>query len=368
VKRRVVILFGGRSAEHEVSVVSARSVLAALDPERYEAIPVGVTRQGRWVPLPGGPPALAAGSTAPALPGVADDAEGEVAMDQRPGAHALLAPDGSRTEIDVVFPVMHGPHGEDGSIQGFLEMAGVPYVGSGVLASAVGMDKAVQKVLFAAAGIPVVPHEVVHERDWEEDPEAVEARAEHLGYPLFAKPAALGSSVGITKVAEAAGLRGALEEAFGFGRKAVLERSVEGARELEVAVLGNDEPVASVAGEIVPSGHAFYDYDAKYLDEHGAELIVPAELDRRTLEEIRRLAVAAFRAIDGAGMARVDFFLTAEGGLLLNEINTIPGFTSISMYPKLWEASGVPYPALVDRLIELALERHEAERKRGTGA
>ena len=366
-RRRVVVLFGGRSAEHEVSVVSARSVLRALDPDRYEAIPIGVTKQGRWVLLPGGPPGLAE-SAAGGLPGVADEAEGEVVLDQRPGAHALLAPDGSRTEIDVVFPVMHGPHGEDGSIQGLLEIAGVPYVGSGVLASALGMDKAVQKVLFAAAGIPVVAHEVVHEREWEEDPEAVEARAEHLGYPLFAKPAALGSSVGITKVLGAAGLRGALEEALRYGRKAVLERSVEGGRELEVAVLGNDEPVASVAGEIVPRGHAFYDYAAKYLDDHGAELIVPAEIPAETLEETRRLAVAAFRAIDGAGMARVDFFLTPERGLLLNEVNTIPGFTSISMYPKLWEASGLPYPALVDRLIELALERHEAERKKGTDA
>ena len=366
-RRRVVVLFGGRSAEHEVSVVSARSVLQALDPERYEAISIGVTKQGRWVLLPGGPPALAEG-TAHGLPGIDDDAQGEVALDQRPGSHALVSLDGSRTEIDVVFPVMHGPHGEDGSIQGFLEMAGVPYVGSGVLGSAVGMDKAVQKVLLAAAGIPVVPHEVVHEREWEEDPEAVEARAEHLGYPVFAKPAALGSSVGITKVPDAAGLRRALEEAFRYGRKAVLERSVEGGRELEVAVLGNDDPVASVAGEIVPRGHAFYDYEAKYLDEHGADLIVPADVPPETLEEIRRLAVAAFRAIDGAGMARVDFFLTREGGVFLNEVNTIPGFTTISMYPKLWEASGVGYPALVDRLIELALERHQAERKKGTGA
>ena len=366
-RRRVVVLFGGRSAEHEVSVVSARSVLGALDPERYEAIPIGVTKQGRWVLLPGGPPPLAAAGGS-ALPGVAEDAPGEVALDQRPGAHALVSLDGSRTEIDVVFPVMHGPHGEDGSIQGFLEMAGVPYVGSGVLASAVGMDKAVQKVLFAAAGIPVVPHEAVHEREWEDDPEAVEARAAHLGYPLFAKPAALGSSVGITKVNEPSELRAALEEAFRYGRKAVLERSIEGGRELEVAVLGNDEPVASVAGEIVPRGHAFYDYEAKYLDEHGAELLVPAQIAPGTLEEVRRMAVAAFRAIDAAGMARVDFFLTREGGLLLNEVNTIPGFTTISMYPKLWEASGVSYPELVDRLIELALERHELERKRGAGA
>jgi D-alanine-D-alanine ligase len=228
------------------------------------------------------------------------------------------------------------------------------------------MDKAVQKVLFAAAGIPVVEHEVVHEREWEEDPEGVQARAEHLGFPLFAKPAALGSSVGITKVLEPAGLRPALETALRYGRKALLERAVEGGREIECAVLGNDDPVASVAGEIVPRGHPFYDYEAKYLDEHGAELLVPAPLAPETLEEVQRLAIAAFRAIDGAGMARVDFFLTAEGRLLLNEINTIPGFTGISMYPRLWEASGVPYPDLVERLIELALERHEAERKRGT--
>jgi D-alanine-D-alanine ligase len=348
-------------------VVSARAVIAALDPERYEAIAIGVTKQGRWVLLPGGPPALGAGG-ARALPGVPEDTgSSAVALDQSPGAHALVAADGSRTDIDVVFPVMHGPHGEDGSVQGFLEMAGVPYVGSGVLASAVGMDKALQKVVFAAVGIPVVPHEVVLEREWEEDPDVVEARAGHLGYPLFAKPAALGSSVGISKVGSVADLRGALEEAFRYGRKAVLERAVEGGREIEVSVLGNDDPVASVAGEIVPKGHAFYDYEAKYLDEHGAELIVPAEIPPEALEEIRRLAVAAFRAIDASGMARVDFFLTAEGSIYLNEVNTIPGFTDISMYPKLWEASGVPYPQLVDRLIELALERHELERKKATG-
>jgi D-alanine-D-alanine ligase len=366
VRRRVVVLFGGRSAEHEVSVISARSVLDALDPERYEAIPIGVTKEGRWRAMPGGPPALTAGASEGVLPGVEERAGDEVALDQGPGAQTLVAPDGTRTEIDVVFPVMHGPFGEDGSIQGFLEMAGVPYVGAGVLGSAVGMDKAVQKVLFADAGIPIVEHEVVRERDWEEDAERVEARAEHLGYPLFVKPAALGSSVGITKVHEPGELRPALEEALRYGRKAVLERAVAGAREIECAVLGNDDPVASVAGEIVPRGHEFYDYEAKYLDEHGAELIVPADIAPATLEEVQRLSIAAFRALDGAGMARVDFFLTPDGRLLLNEVNTIPGFTSISMYPKLWEASGIAYPALVDRLIELALERHEAERKKGT--
>jgi D-alanine-D-alanine ligase len=368
-RRRVVVLFGGRSAEHEVSVISARSVMEALDPQRYESIAIGVTKGGLWRLMPAGPPAAGSGGTSSALPGVGDASGRDVALDQEPGAHALVGPDGSRTEIDVVFPVMHGPYGEDGSVQGFLEMAGVPYVGSGVLGSALGMDKAVQKVLFQDAGIPVVQSEVVHERVWEEDPEGVEARAEHLGYPSFAKPASLGSSVGITKVHGPDELRGALEEAFRYGRKALLERAVEGGREIECAVLGNDDPVASVAGEIVPRGrHEFYDYDAKYLDERGAELIVPADIRAATLEEVQRLAVTAFRAIDATGMARVDFFLLPDGRLFLNEVNTIPGFTSISMYPKLWEASGVPYAELVDRLIELAIERHEVERKKGTGA
>ncbi|MGZ4124252.1 MAG: D-alanine--D-alanine ligase family protein [Actinomycetota bacterium] len=366
-RRRVVVLFGGRSAEHEISVVSARSVIDALDPERYEPVAIGVTKDGRWHLVEGGPSSLASGSPANALPAVTEGSGPEVALDQEPGAQALVAADGDRTEIDVVFPVMHGPFGEDGSIQGFLEMAGVPYVGAGVLGSAVGMDKAVQKVLFHAAGIPVVEHEVVHERDWEEDPQAVEARAAHLGYPLFSKPATLGSSVGVVRVEDPVELRPALEEAFRYGRKAVLETAVEGAREVEVAVLGNDDPVASVAGEIVPKGHAFYDYEAKYLDEHGAELLIPAPLDDATHQEIRRLAVAAFEAVECAGMARVDFFVRPTGEIVLNEINTIPGFTQISMYPKLWAASGVSYPELIDRLIELAIERHERERKKGTG-
>jgi D-alanine-D-alanine ligase len=365
-RRRVVVLFGGRSAEHEISVISARSVLEALDPERYEAIPVGVTKLGRWRLMRAGPPALPAAGAGAELPGVEPSAGEIVSLDQEPGRHALVAPDGSRTEIDVVFPVMHGPYGEDGSIQGFLEMAGVPYVGAGVLGSAVGMDKAVQKVLFESVGIPVVEHLVLHEREWESDPGGVAARAASIGFPLFCKPAALGSSVGITKVDGPDALRPALEEAFRYGRKAVLERAEQGAREIECAVLGNDDPVASVAGEIVPRGHAFYDYAAKYLDERGAELIVPADLEPEVLEEVQQLSVAAFRAIDGAGMARVDFFLTPGGRLLLNEVNTIPGFTSISMYPKLWEASGVSYPELVDRLIELAMERNDAERKKGT--
>ncbi|HXF36316.1 MAG TPA: D-alanine--D-alanine ligase family protein [Actinomycetota bacterium] len=364
-RRRIAVLFGGRSAEHEISCLSARSVIAALDPSRYEVIPIGITREGTWRMLPGGPPALPAGG---GLPSVTDAAGDGVELARDPGAPALVAEDGSREPVDVVFPVLHGPFGEDGTVQGMLELAGVPYVGAGVLASAVGMDKAVQKVLFREAGLRVAPHVVVHEREWEEDPEGVEARAADLGYPVFTKPATLGSSVGVRKVHRPEDLRPGLEEAFRFARKALVERSVEGARELEVAVLGNDDPVASIAGEIRPRGHEFYDYEAKYLDEQGAQLLIPAPVPASVMEEAQRIAVAAFRAIDAAGMARVDLFLVEPDELLVNEINTIPGFTAISMYPKLWEASGVPYPELVDRLVELAVERSRAERKKATEA
>ncbi|MEX0754292.1 MAG: D-alanine--D-alanine ligase family protein [Actinomycetota bacterium] len=364
-KRRVVVLFGGRSAEHEISCISARSVIDALDPERYEVVPVGISKRGTWHLL-SGPPALDAGSGT--LPAVVPTDGDDVALAQEPGASALVDAGGVPTEIDVVFPVLHGPYGEDGATQGMLELAGVPYVGAGVLASAIGMDKAVQKVVFEAAGLPIVAWEPVREAEWAEDPDAIRARAQSLGYPLFSKPATLGSSVGVRKVNDPPELRSALEEAFRYARKAVLERSVEGAREIECSVLGNDDPVASVAGEIVPIGHEFYDYAAKYLDAEGARLTIPAEVPAETLEEVQRVAVAAFRAIDAAGMARVDFFLTVDGTLLLNEINTIPGFTSISMYPKLWEASGLSYPELIDRLIELAIERHDLERKKGTAA
>ena len=363
-KRRVAVLFGGRSAEHEISCISARAVIDALDPERYEVIPIGITRDGAWRLL-AEPPALTEGSGP--LPAVAPSSGSEVALSREPGASTLVGAQGERP-VDVVFPVLHGPFGEDGATQGLLELAGIPYVGGGVLASALGMDKAVQKVLFASAGLPVVESETVHEREWEEDRERVAARAESLGYPLFAKAATLGSSVGVSKVHDAGELAGGLEEAFRYARKALLERSIEGAREIECAVLGNDDPVASVAGEIVPS-REFYDYRAKYLDED-SRLIIPAQIPADMLDEVQRMAVAAFRAIDCAGMARVDFFLREgeSSGLWVNEINTIPGFTSISMYPKLWEASGLSYPSLIERLIELAIERHASEEKRGTAA
>jgi D-alanine-D-alanine ligase len=367
-RRRIAVLFGGRSAEHEISCISARSVIDALDPSTNEVIPIGITREGRWHVLPG-PPSLP--SETGRLPEVTDTSGPSADLVEGEGANReLVVADGSRARIDVVFPVLHGPYGEDGATQGLLELAGVPYVGAGVLGSALGMDKAVQKVLFAAAGLPVVPHQVVTEPGWREDPEAVRARAEELGFPVFTKPATLGSSVGITKVHEGSELDAGMDEAFRYATKALVERAIAPIREIECAVLGNDDPVASIAGEIRPQGHEFYDYDAKYLDEDGAQLVIPAEISDPMLGRVQRMAVSAFRAIEGAGMARVDFFLRGEQGedgedeLWLNEVNTIPGFTSISMYPKLWEASGLSYPQLVERLVELAIERGEALRSK----
>jgi D-alanine-D-alanine ligase len=359
-RRRVAVLFGGRSAEHEISCISARSVIDALDPDRTEVVPIGISRDGRWRRLPG-PPALPAETGR--MPEVTEGSGTAVELAGESGSSELVAADGSRQPIDVVFPVLHGPFGEDGTVQGLMELAGVPYVGAGVLGSAIGMDKDVQKRLFLQAGLPVGPFETVHEKGWEDDPESVEASAEALGYPVFTKPATLGSSVGVTKVHDTGELAAGLANAFRYARVALIERSAEGAREIECAVLGNDEPVASVAGEIVPDGHDFYDYEAKYLDEHGARLLIPADLKPEVLEEVQRLAVAAFRTIRCAGMARVDFFLLGEDELWLNELNTVPGFTSISMYPKLWEASGLAYGDLVQRLLDLAIERHEVERK-----
>jgi D-alanine-D-alanine ligase len=357
-KRRVVVVFGGRSAEHEVSVVSARSVVDSLDPGRYDVVLIGIDKEGRWHQLRELP-----SRTAGELPAVTDASGPRVSLARDPGESAIVSETGERREIDVVFPILHGPFGEDGTIQGMLELAGIPYVGAGVLGSALGIDKAVQKVLFATAGLRVVPHEVVHEREWEEDREAVEARTAALGLPLFVKPATLGSSVGITKVKHLDDLPAAMEEALSYAGKAVIETSIEGAREIECAVLGNEDPVASIPGEIIPEAE-WYDYRAKYVDE-GTRLEIPAQLPEAVTKEIQRMAVAAFQAIECSGMARVDFFYREPADIVLNEINTIPGFTHISMYPKLWEASGLSYAELVDRLVELAIERHEREQKRG---
>jgi D-alanine-D-alanine ligase len=376
VKRlRVGVLYGGRSGEHEVSLASAAAVFANLDRARYDPVPVRIEKDGRWT-LADRPPLAA--SAAEVIEHARLEAARpvragrEVHLVPRPGEETMLAinrgdgkadtPRGAVTitglSLDVLFPVLHGPYGEDGTVQGLIELAGMPYVGAGVLASAAGMDKAIAKVLFAARGLRVGPFEVVLRREWIENPKAVTARLlESLGLPLFVKPANLGSSVGISKVNEASALAGAMDLAAEFDRKLVVEAAIPDGREIECAVLGNDAPEASTPGEIVPS-REFYDYEAKYLDD-GSKSIIPAELEPGQVETIRRQSIEAFRAIDCAGMARVDFLLSrTDGAIYINEINTIPGFTTISMYSKMWEASGVPYPALLDRLITLALERH----------
>jgi D-alanine-D-alanine ligase len=344
-KLRVGVIYGGRSGEHEVSVASAASIFKYLDPGRYEAVPIRIEKNGRWALAASAPTAISAGEVI---------AQGHVTALETIEPTAAV----TGTGLDVIFPVLHGPYGEDGTVQGLLELVNVPYVGAGVLGSAVGMDKAVMKTLFASAGLPIVKHLVVLRRDWERDAAAVTARVgRDLQYPVFVKPANLGSSVGISKARSNTELREAMDVALQFDRKIVIEAAVPNAREIECAVLGNDDPEASVPGEIIPS-REFYDYEAKYLDE-GSRAIIPAPLTEAEAAEIRRLSVDAFRAVDGAGMSRVDFLLSRDTGeTFLNEVNTIPGFTIISMYPKMWEASGLPYPALLDRLITLALERH----------
>jgi D-alanine-D-alanine ligase len=349
-KLRVGVIYGGRSGEHEVSVASAASIFKHIDAEKYEAVPIRIEKTGRWTLGGRVPQALSAAA---------------VLEGQRTEALQTIEPSAAvaASGIDVVFPVLHGPYGEDGTVQGLLELANVAYVGAGVLGSAAGMDKAVMKTLFAAGGLPIVPHLVALRREWERDGADVTRRVrDDLRYPVFVKPANLGSSVGISKARSDAELTVAMELALQFDRKIVIEAAVPDAREIECAVLGNDEPRASVPGEIIPS-REFYDYEAKYLDE-ASELLIPAPLSAAETARIQQLAVDAFRAAEGAGMARVDFLIgRGTGEVFVNEVNTIPGFTTISMYPKLWEASGLPYPALIDRLIELALERHSEKQK-----
>jgi D-alanine-D-alanine ligase len=346
---RVGVLFGGRSGEHEVSLASAASVIRGLDPDKYEAIPIGITKEGHWL--------IGAGAQK-MLPEVLRGGQ-RVMMTADPTDAALVPLDrsGGGTRLDVVFPVMHGTYGEDGTIQGLLDLAGLPFVGAGVLGSAIAMDKDVAKRLLQAAKIPVVPWVAVPRTQWEQNPAEVEQTVENkFQYPLFVKPATLGSSVGMTKVHSREELAPALNLAAEFAQKILVERAMV-AREIEVSVLGNSEPAASVPGEIVPH-REFYDYAAKYLEE-GTQLLIPAKLKPAQVEKFQKLAVDAFRALELSGMARVDFFLEKEGGkIYLNEANTIPGFTSISMYPKLWEASGIPFRDLIDKLIELALEQH----------
>jgi D-alanine-D-alanine ligase len=346
-RTRLVVLFGGRSAEHDVSRVTARHVCAAVDPDRYEVVPVGITRGGQWVLAEAAAKALLEGPAA--LP-EAFDADGP-AIEPTP----VLASDGPT----VVVPLLHGPLGEDGTVQGLLELADVPYVGSGVLASAVAMDKAMAKQVLAASGFPQARWLAFDEH--EIGPGTPATIVEALGLPVFVKPANMGSSVGVSKAKTVEAVREALAVALRYDEVVVVEEAVAG-REIEVAVLGNEAPRASVPGEIVP-GNEFYDYEDKYVTD-GARLVIPAPLPQTAADEVRRLAVGVFRALRCSGMARVDFFYEQAGrGLLVNEVNTIPGFTPISMYPKLWAASGVPYPALIDELVRLAVERHQRRRR-----
>lgn len=369
-KLRVGVLFGGKSGEHEVSLVSARSVMAAIDQNRFEVVPIGIDREGRW--LRSGDPMrqLTGGAYASPLPAAQWSADaaadrvdfaflaGETALQPFNGASSPMAP-----QVDLIFPVLHGPMGEDGTVQGLLDLVNVPYVGCGVLASAVGMDKLMCKTVFAAQRLPQAPYVGLLRRRWETEPEAVLAELEaQLPYPMFVKPANLGSSVGISKVHNRGELATGLQEAARHDRKLVVEQGLD-AREIELSVLGNDDEVlVSVPGEVVP-GNEFYDYDAKYVLDN-SQLLIPAPLTPALTQEAQTLARAAFQAVDGAGLARVDLLLErGSERLFVNEINTMPGFTSISMYPKLWEASGLAYGALIERLIELALARH-ADRQR----
>ncbi len=353
----VAVIFGGRSGEHEVSLASARSVVANLDPEKYQVHLMGITKEGRW---------LIPGESERALTDGLANVPSERAMisaDHRSN-HLLRITDSGVEQagaIDVVFPVLHGPCGEDGTVQGLLELAGLPYVGAGVLGSAVGMDKVVMKTLFEAAGLRTPKALHFKRRDWVADGEAIVAQVrDTIGFPCFVKPANLGSSVGITKVRTLPDLVGAVNLAAEYDVKVLVERSVEDAHEIECSVLGNDEPEASVIGEVIPS-REFYSYEAKYVDGD-SELIIPAQLPQDVTQRIRQIAVTAFESVDCAGLARVDFLVTrGSHEIYVSEINTLPGFTEISMYPKLWEASGLAYGPLLDRLIELALERH-AER------
>ncbi len=375
-KLRVGILFGGRSGEHEVSLLSAASILKAIDRRKFDVVPIGITKDGHWLAAGEATNLLEGNNSASARRLRAGDPEAtpgaKLLHDGMPTLMAPMpGPQGPEGKaIDVVFPVLHGTFGEDGTIQGLFELAGIAYVGSGVLGSSAGMDKDVMKRLFAQAGLPIVKHVTLLRGDWEKSPRKAVARVEAaLRYPVFVKPANLGSSVGISKAHDRSELGPALDLAAKYDRKLVVEQGVGGsrskARELEVAVLGNDDPKASVVGEIIP-GKEFYDYEAKYLSE-GSVPVIPARLSRPESRQIREMAVAAFRACDLAGLARVDFLMEPDGRrrIFLNEVNTLPGFTQISMYPKLWEATGIPYKDLISRLIELAVER-QSEKNRTT--
>jgi D-alanine-D-alanine ligase len=370
-KLRVGLIFGGRSGEHEVSLASARSVIANLDSNKYEVVPIAITRTGSWL-LGVKPAQLSAPlSHDPTIAGAPSTQETiNVALTGDPSVHRLIPVNSGETlrdngTLDVILPVLHGTYGEDGALQGLLEMADVPYVGCGVIGSALGMDKEKMKMIFQAIGLPIVDYLVYRRNQWERSPDTVldsiEAR---LGYPCFVKPVNLGSSVGINKAHNREELEHAMRVAAEYDRKIIIEHGID-CRELECAVLGNDEPLASVVGEVVASNE-FYDYEAKYIDNK-SQVIIPADLPQATAEEVRRQSIQAFLALDLSGLSRVDFFLEkGSGQVYINEVNTLPGFTQISMYPKLWDASGIPYAELLDRLIELAIERHQDRQRNRT--
>ena len=384
-KLRIGVLFGGRSGEHEVSLLSAAAVLKAINKDKYEVVPIGITKEGRWLTdshaekLLRGEREQESGrhlraGDPQATPGAAVLAKGEsVIVPPVPQSHGLIpfesaAPSMQKAvDVDVIFPVLHGTFGEDGTIQGLLELADIPYVGAGVLGSAAGMDKDVMKQLFAGAGLVIVKHVAVLRSQWEKDSKMITKLVESkLKYPVFVKPANLGSSVGISKVHDRKELGPAIGVAAGYDRKIVIEEGVGGskrkARELECSVLGNDQPQASIVGEIIPAAE-FYDYNAKYIDE-GSQPVIPARISKKQMQQVQEMAIRAFQAVDCSGLARVDFLMEPKSGkIYLNEINTMPGFTSISMYPKLWAASGIEYSQLIDRLIQLALERHAEKKK-----
>jgi D-alanine-D-alanine ligase len=389
-KLRVGVLFGGRSGEHEISLLSAASVLHAIDKNKYDVVPIGITKDGLWVTA-GHAEALLQGKVQPRALRAGDPEATSSAAVLAQGSAIVIPPVPARTspasmvpfqtgaaemsrrwtdhsiQVDLIFPVLHGTFGEDGTIQGLLELADIAYVGAGVLGSACGMDKHIMKELFRAAGLPLVKHVTILRGDWETSPAKAQRLIESkLKYPVFVKPANLGSSVGISKVRNRAELAPAMKEAARYDRKLVIEQGVGGkqrkAREIECSVLGNDKPAASIAGEIVPSTE-FYDYDAKYLDE-GSQLIIPAKLTKTQIKQVQELAIKAFQAVDCSGLARVDFLMDPTSKkFYVNEINTMPGFTAISMYPKLWGASGLSYPDLIDKLIQFGIERHQ-EKKR----
>ena len=361
---RVAVLFGGRSSEHAISCVTAGSVLKAIDAEQYDVVPIGITTEGRWV-LESTDPERLAITGSDKLPQV-DETREAVTLTNEDGRGRLVVHEAAsvpRTlgEVDVVFPLLHGPWGEDGTIQGLLEMAGVRYVGAGVLASAVGMDKHYMKVVFQAQGLPVLPYTVITPRQWETDPATCRDAVAALGYPVFVKPCRGGSSIGISKVLEDSELDEAVEEARLHDPKVLVEAAAVGGREVECGViegLGNEPPRASVVAEIIIDGsHEFYDFAAKYLPEEHTELAVPADLPDHVAKRIRELSVEAFEALSCEGLARVDFFVLPDERVVINEINTMPGFTPLSMFPRMWGASGLEYPALVDHLLQLALRR-----------